>query len=66
MTTTTTTADRKTKGSDLDYLGCDELLPTLNENHPFPRDVANDYSGRLLSKFLLSFTDEKHIFEPKI
>ena len=32
------------------------------EKHPFPREVANDYQGRLVSKFLLSFQQEKYIF----
>lgn len=31
--------------------------------HPYPRDVALDYTGRLASKFLLSFTDEKYVFD---
>lgn len=33
------------------------------EGHPYPRDVALDYTGRLVSRFLLSFTDEKYIFD---
>lgn len=49
-------------GSELDYLTMDPILPT-QENHPFPRDVAVNYTGRLVSRFLLSFTDEKYIFD---
>ena len=49
-------------GSELDYLTMDPILPS-QENHPFPRDVAVNYTGRLVSRFLLSFTDEKYIFD---
>lgn len=49
-------------GSELDYLTMDPVLPS-QENHPFPRDVAVNYTGRLISRFLLSFTDEKYIFD---
>ena len=48
-------------GSELHFLATDPLSP--NENHPYPRDVAFDYTGRLVSKFLLSFTDDRYIFD---
>lgn len=38
----------------------DPILPNI-EHHPFPRNVAENYTGRLVAKFLLSFTDEKYI-----
>ncbi|KAK1987188.1 hypothetical protein LZ30DRAFT_580417 [Colletotrichum cereale] len=47
---------------DLDLLTMDPILPSNGEQHPFPRDVSVNYSGRLVSKFLLSFLDEKYIF----
>ena len=50
-------------GSELDYLCADPVLPD-QKGHPFPRDVSCIYTGRLVSKFLLSFTDEKYIFGP--
>jgi len=40
----------------------DPMLPN-HEEHSYPRDVAMDYTGRLVAKFLLSFTDEKYIFD---
>lgn len=40
-------------------MGC--ILPN-NEQRPH-RDVSFDYSGKLVSRFLLSFTDEKYIFD---
>jgi hypothetical protein len=39
------------------------ILPN-QESHPYPRDIAYNYTGRLVAKFLLSFTDEKYIFGP--
>ncbi|KAG7290871.1 hypothetical protein NEMBOFW57_000876 [Staphylotrichum longicolle] len=50
--------------SELDYLTADPILPNI-EDHPYPRNVAYNYTGRLVAKFLLSFTDEKYIFDPK-
>ncbi|KAK3692621.1 hypothetical protein B0T22DRAFT_19934 [Podospora appendiculata] len=47
--------------SELDYLTADPILPN-DEDHPFPRDTSLNYNGRLVSKFLLSFTDERYIF----
>lgn len=54
----------KETGSELDYLTADPILPNI-EDHPYPRNVAYNYTGRLVAKFLLSFTDEKYIFDPK-
>ncbi|KAK4106033.1 hypothetical protein N658DRAFT_413878 [Parathielavia hyrcaniae] len=50
--------------SELDYLTADPILPNI-EDHPYPRNVAHNYTGRLVAKFLLSFTDEKYIFDGK-
>ncbi|KAK3898075.1 hypothetical protein C8A05DRAFT_19276 [Staphylotrichum tortipilum] len=50
--------------SELDYLTADPILPNT-EDHPYPRNLAYSYTGRLLAKFLLSFTDEKYIFDSK-
>ncbi|GKT73512.1 hypothetical protein ColTof4_05935 [Colletotrichum tofieldiae] len=47
---------------DLELLTMDPILPSNGEQHPFPRDVSVNYTGRLVAKFLLSFLDEKHIF----
>ncbi|KAI0393107.1 hypothetical protein F5Y17DRAFT_433703 [Xylariaceae sp. FL0594] len=38
-------------------------LLTHAEAHPYPRDVTLDYTGRLLARFLLSFGDEKYLFD---
>jgi hypothetical protein len=51
-------------GSELDFLTADPILPNI-EDHPYPRNVAYNYTGRLVAKFLLSFTDEKYIFDGK-
>jgi hypothetical protein len=48
-------------GMEMDFLTMDPILPD-QENHPYPRDVSLHYTGRLLSRFLLSFTDERYIF----
>ncbi|KDN66499.1 hypothetical protein CSUB01_00944 [Colletotrichum sublineola] len=52
------------QGENYSELECltDPILPSNGEQHPFPRDVSVNYTGRLVSKFLLSFLDEKHIF----
>ncbi|KAJ0163758.1 hypothetical protein CTA2_2458 [Colletotrichum tanaceti] len=47
---------------ELEFLTMDPILPSNGEQHPFPRDVSVNYTGRLLAKFLLSFLDEKYIF----
>lgn len=49
--------------TELDSLTKDTL--TMNpdgEEHPWPRNVAEDYVGRLWSKFLLSFKNSWYIF----
>nr|XP_036575336.1 fungal zn binuclear cluster domain containing protein [Colletotrichum truncatum]KAF6781894.1 fungal zn binuclear cluster domain containing protein [Colletotrichum truncatum] len=48
---------------ELDFLTMDPILPNGDgEEHPFPRDVSVNYTGRMVAKFLLSFLDEKYIF----
>ncbi|TRX88626.1 hypothetical protein FHL15_010485 [Xylaria flabelliformis] len=47
---------------ELDFLAADPIL-SQSEAHPYPRDITLDYTGRLLARFLLSFTDEKYLFE---
>ncbi|KAI1074488.1 hypothetical protein F5B20DRAFT_436179 [Whalleya microplaca] len=47
---------------ELDFLVADPILPN-QEGHPFPRDVSLNYTGRLLARFLLSFTDERYLFD---
>ncbi|KAI3336618.1 hypothetical protein HD806DRAFT_474266 [Xylariaceae sp. AK1471] len=47
---------------ELDFLAADPILPHA-EAHPYPRDITLDYTGRLLARFLLSFTDEKYLFD---
>lgn len=49
-------------GHELDFLVADPILPN-GETHPYPRDVSLNYTGRLLARFLLSFTDEKYLFD---
>ncbi|KAI0166349.1 hypothetical protein GGR57DRAFT_446439 [Xylariaceae sp. FL1272] len=46
---------------ELDFLVADPILS--QEAHPYPRDTTLDYTGRLLARFLLSFTDEKYLFD---
>ncbi|KAK1999944.1 hypothetical protein LX36DRAFT_655000 [Colletotrichum falcatum] len=52
--------------NELESLAKDLILPSNGEQHPFPRDVSVNYTGRLVSKFLLSFLDEKYIFGENI
>lgn len=52
-------------GAELDSLSMDPILPNV-DTHPYPRDVSFNYSGKLASRFLLSFTDEKYIFDNDI
>ncbi|GAP86544.1 putative fungal zn binuclear cluster domain-containing protein [Rosellinia necatrix] len=47
---------------ELDFLAADPIL-IQSEAHPYPRDITLDYTGRLLSRFLLSFMDEKYLFD---
>lgn len=49
-------------GHELDFLVADPILPN-QEGHPFPRDVSLNYTGRLVARFLLSFTDERYLFD---
>ncbi|KAJ2893926.1 uncharacterized protein MKZ38_008076 [Zalerion maritima] len=51
--------------AELDFLSMDPLLPN-EEDHPYPRDVAYNYTGRLVSKFLLSFQNENYILDGNI
>ncbi|KAI1484068.1 hypothetical protein F4774DRAFT_405270 [Daldinia eschscholtzii] len=48
--------------AELDFLVADPILPN-QEGHPFPRDVSLNYTGRLVARFLLSFTDERYLFD---
>lgn len=50
-------------GSELDFLCADPVLPNLDENL-YPHGTTYNYTGRLVAKFLLSFTNEKYIFGP--
>ncbi|KAK0389228.1 hypothetical protein NLU13_2803 [Sarocladium strictum] len=50
---------------DMQFLSDDDLVIS-REEHPFPRDPSLVYTGRLLAKFLLSFTNEKAIFGGRI
>ncbi|KAH0490566.1 hypothetical protein TgHK011_002028 [Trichoderma gracile] len=50
---------------DMQFLADDELL-LHREEHPYPVDTSFLYTGRLVAKFLLSFTDESVIFASKI
>lgn len=45
---------------ELDWLTPAPMAPA-GESHPYPRNVEEDYIGRLMSKFLLSFLDGKYI-----
>lgn len=49
-------------GSELDFLTADPILPNVDE-HPYPRDVGFNYTGRLVAKFLLSFEQERYILD---
>lgn len=49
----------------MQFLADDELLLNRGEN-PSSIDTAYLYTGRLVSKFLLSFMDEDRIFGGKI
>lgn len=45
---------------ELDWLTPAPMAPA-GESHPYPRNVEDDYNGRLLAKFLLSFLDSRFI-----
>ncbi|KAH6606780.1 hypothetical protein Trco_005933 [Trichoderma cornu-damae] len=50
---------------DMQFLADDELL-LHREERPYPMDTSFLYTGRLVAKFLLSFTSESVIFASKI
>ncbi|KAK5989979.1 hypothetical protein PT974_08242 [Cladobotryum mycophilum] len=50
---------------ELQFLADDEMI-LHREEHPFPMDTSFLYTGRLVAKFLLSFTNENIIFGSKI
>lgn len=45
---------------ELDWLTLAPMAPA-GESHPYPRNVEEDYVGRLLAKFLLSFLDSRFV-----
>ncbi|KAK9416210.1 hypothetical protein SUNI508_09790 [Seiridium unicorne] len=47
---------------ELDFLVADPILPN-EETHPFPMDISMNYTGRLLARFLLSFHDDRYLFD---
>ncbi len=47
----------------MDFVSYDPLLDEVDP-YPYPRDVAVNYTGRLCSKFLLSFFREDYIYTP--
>ncbi|CAK7270899.1 hypothetical protein SEPCBS57363_004341 [Sporothrix epigloea] len=49
--------------SELDYLTFDFLIDSI-ETHPYPKDISLNYTGRLCSKFLLSFQNQNYILTP--
>ncbi|CAK7197397.1 hypothetical protein SEUCBS139899_000043 [Sporothrix eucalyptigena] len=49
--------------SELDFLSFDLLIDSV-DMYPYPRDVSLNYTGRLCSKFLLSFQNQNYIFTP--
>ncbi|KAK8088798.1 hypothetical protein PG997_003759 [Apiospora hydei] len=53
---------RTTTDYELDFLVADPILPN-EDSHPYPRDLSISYTGRLVSRFLLSFLDEKYLFD---
>ncbi|KAM0436765.1 hypothetical protein ACHAPT_002476 [Fusarium lateritium] len=46
---------------ELQFLAANDIIPNTS-SHPFPMDPQTLYTGRLVSKFLISFTDDKAIF----
>ncbi|CAK7268466.1 hypothetical protein SEPCBS119000_003073 [Sporothrix epigloea] len=49
--------------AELDFLTFDLLIDSV-DSHPYPRDISLNYTGRLCSKFLLSFQNQSYIFTP--
>lgn len=51
--------------SELDFLsGQGSELDNDGASHPYPMDVSNIYSGRLMAKFILSFINIQHLLDP--
>lgn len=48
-------------GLELQFLAANDILPN-SSSHPFPMSPETLYTGRLVAKFLMSFTDDKAIF----
>ncbi|KAF4979479.1 hypothetical protein FZEAL_4338 [Fusarium zealandicum] len=46
---------------ELQFLADNDILPNRS-HHPFPMDPQTLYTGRLVAKFLMSFTNDKVIF----
>ncbi|UPK89781.1 hypothetical protein LCI18_000716 [Fusarium solani-melongenae] len=46
---------------ELQFLAANDILPNSG-SHPFPMSPETLYTGRLVAKFLMSFTDDKAIF----
>lgn len=50
-------------GKELHDLVKDPILPmSETEEHPWPRNLAVNYCGRLAARFLMSFKSEEYIF----
>ncbi|KAF3770185.1 hypothetical protein M406DRAFT_271268 [Cryphonectria parasitica EP155] len=47
--------------NEMDWLTCDPILPSTG-GHTYPMDSQDQYIGRLVSKFLLSFERPSYIF----
>ncbi|KAF4457451.1 hypothetical protein F53441_501 [Fusarium austroafricanum] len=50
---------------ELQFLAANDMLPN-NSSHPFPQDPQTLYTGRLVARFLMSFQDERVIFEDAV
>ena len=46
----------------MQFLTDDDILPNT-EQHPYPMNPLLIYTGRLVAKFLMSFDNEKAIFD---
>jgi hypothetical protein len=51
-------------GSELEFLCDPNILPTMQEGS-YVRDRSVDYTGKLIAKFLMSFTQNEFKCEPK-
>ncbi|QGI93359.1 hypothetical protein CEK26_006428 [Fusarium fujikuroi] len=47
---------------ELQFLAATDMIPNTS-THPFPMDPQTLYTGRLVARFLISFQDERSIFE---